>query len=104
MFARISHRLINAHRYYIEQLYNERKTISDRQFDNNYYYQEFLIPTVSRMFNLTMQVYDTSNMEVDIGSIKENQIRGLIESGKQIFHAVKHDSKLLINTTEDETK
>lgn len=102
MFSRVSHRLINAHRYYIEQLYNERKNISDNQFDNNYYYQEFLIPTAGHMFNLTMQMYDTSNMQVHIGSIKENEIQSLIQNGKQIFHAVKHDSMLV--PVESETK
>ncbi|UJR26660.1 hypothetical protein I4U23_007977 [Adineta vaga] len=98
MLSRISHRLINAHKYYIEQLYNERQYIIESQFDDNYYYQEFLIPTVAHMFNLTMLMYDSSNMNVFFTSLSEDDIRQSLKDGKKIFHAVKHNSSLLINT------
>jgi hypothetical protein len=100
MLSRVSRRLINAHEYYVRQLFNERKTLNSSQFDNNYYFQEFLIPTVAHMFNLTMVIYDHSNMEVFCTPLSEDQIRESLAKGKQIFHAVKHDSPLLINATQ----
>jgi len=100
MLSRVSRRLINAHEYYVRQLFNERKTLNSSQFDNNYYFQEFLIPTVAHMFNLTMVIYDYSNMEVFFTALNEDQIRESLAKGKQIFHAVKHDSQLLINATQ----
>ncbi len=100
MLSRVSRRLINAHEYYVRQLFNERKNLNSSQFDNNYYFQEFLIPTVAHMFNLTMVIYDHSNMEVFFTALNEDQIRESLAKGKQIFHAVKHDSPLLINATQ----
>jgi hypothetical protein len=100
MLSRVSRRLINAHEYYVRQLFNERKNLNSSQFDNNYYFQEFLIPTVAHMFNLTMLIYDHSNMEVFFTALSEDQIRESLAKGKQIFHAVKHDSQLLINATQ----
>jgi len=66
----------------------------------NYYFQEFLIPTVAHMFNLTMVIYDHSNMDVYFGALTEDKIREALANCKQIFHAVKHDSQLLINATQ----
>jgi hypothetical protein len=100
MLSRVSRRLINAHEYYVRQLFNERKNLNSSQFDNKYYYQEFFIPTVAHMFNLTMVIYDHSNMEVFCTPLSEDQIRESLAKGKQIFHAVKHDSPLLINATQ----
>ena len=99
MISRISRRLINAHQYYIRQLFNERKTLNSSQFDDSYYYQEFFIPTVAQMFNLTMNMYDHSNMDVYSNILTEDNIRDSLAKNIQIFHAVKHDSPLLINAT-----
>ncbi|CAF0850622.1 unnamed protein product [Adineta steineri] len=99
MLSRVSRRLINAHQYYVQQLLSERKKLNLTQFDNNYYYQEFLIPTVGHMFNLTMLIYDHSKMDVFFLALTENNIRDSLANGKRIFHAVKHDSPLLINAT-----
>jgi hypothetical protein len=102
MLSRVSRRLIKAHEYYVRKLFDERKTLNLNVtvFDNNYYFQEFLIPTVAHMFNLTMVIYDHSNMEVFFTALSEDQIRESLAKGKQIFHAVKHDSPLLINATQ----
>lgn len=100
MLSRVSRRLIKAHQYYIEQMFNERKNLSDNQFDQNYYFQEFLIPTVGHMFNLTMLIYDSSNMEVSFTPLSEDDVARSLKNGKQIFHAVKHQSPLLVNATE----
>ncbi|CAF0952286.1 unnamed protein product [Adineta steineri] len=99
MLSRVSRRLINAHQYYVQQLLSERKKPNVTQFDNDYYYQEFLIPTVGHMFNLTMLIYDYSKMDVYVYRLSENNIRNSLEDGKHIFHSVKHDSPLLINAT-----
>jgi hypothetical protein len=100
MLSRVSRRLINAHESYVRQLFNERKKLNSSQFDNNYYFQEFLIPTAAHMFNLTMAVYDHSNMDVFVIALTEDKIREALANGKRIFHAVKHDSPLLINATQ----
>jgi hypothetical protein len=52
------------------------------------------------MFNLTMVIYDHSNMDVYFGALTEDKIREAIANGKRIFHAVKHDSTLIINGTQ----
>lgn len=100
MLSRVSRRLINAHQYYTRQLFYERKKNNTNKFDNNYYYQEFFTPTVAKMFNLTMVIYDHSNMDVHVSNLNEDNIRRSLANGKQIFHPVKHDSQLLINATQ----
>ncbi|CAF1089002.1 unnamed protein product [Rotaria sp. Silwood1] len=100
MLSRVSRRLIKAHQYYTLQLLNETKQNNASKIDSNYYYQEFFIPTVANMFNLKMLIYDHSLMEVHVSSLTENDIRTLLAKGKHIFHAVKHDSQLLINATQ----
>jgi hypothetical protein len=102
MLSRVSRRLIKAHEYYVRKLFDERKTLNLNVtvFDNNYYFQEFLIPTAAHMFNLTMAVYDHSNMDVFVIALTEDKIREALANGKRIFHAVKHDSPLLINATQ----
>ncbi|CAF0984538.1 unnamed protein product [Adineta steineri] len=99
MISRVSRRLINAHQYYVRKLFSEQKKLNLTQFDNNYYHQEFLIPTVGHMFNLTMLIYDHSKMDVFFLALTENDIRESLAFGKRIFHPVKHDSPLLINAT-----
>ncbi len=99
MLSRVSRRLIHAHQYYIRQLLNETKQNNSIRIDSNYYFQEFFIPTVGRMFNLTMLIYDHSNMDVHVFKLSEDNIRKSLANGKQIFHPVKHDSQLLINAT-----
>ncbi|CAF1472411.1 unnamed protein product [Rotaria sordida] len=99
MLSRVSRRLINAHQYYTLQLLNETKQKNASQIDRNYYYQEFFIPTSAQMFNLTMLMYNRSNMDVGISPLNEDQIHKSLAKGNQIFHPVKHDSQLLINAT-----
>ncbi len=99
MLSRVSRRLIQAHQYYIHQLWEERKQNLSIKIDNNYYYQEFFTPTVAHMFNLTMMIYDHSNMDVHVMRLSEDRIGKSLANGKQIFHPVKHDSQLLINAT-----
>jgi hypothetical protein len=100
MLSRVSRRLINAHHYYIRQLFNERKQNNSTKIDNNYYFQEFFTPTVAHMFNLTMVIYDHSNMDVHVIALSEDNIRRSLANGKRIFHPVKHDSQLLNNATQ----
>jgi hypothetical protein len=99
MLSRVSRRLIDAHQYYIRQLFNERQKNSSNKIDNNYYFQEFFTPTIAHMVNLTMLIYDHSNMDVHVSQLKEDDIRKSLANGKRIFHPVKHDSQLLINAT-----
>jgi len=99
MLSRVSRRLIQAHQYYIHQLWEERKQNLSIKIDNNYYFQEFFTPTVAHMFNLTMMIYDHSNMDIHVIGLSEDQIGKSLANGKQIFHPVKHDSQLLINAT-----
>jgi hypothetical protein len=99
MLSRVSRRLIDAHRYYALQLLDEIKQNPSQSIESNVYYQEFFIPTVAHMFNLSMLIYNHSNMDVHVDSLDEAHIRQAMNNGKQIFHAVKHDSLLLINAT-----
>jgi hypothetical protein len=99
MLSRVSRRLITVHEYYTLQLLNEKQRNSSNKIDRNYYFQEFFIPTVAHMFNLTRVIYDHSNMDVHISALSEEDIRKSLADGKRIFHAVKHDSQLLINAT-----
>ena len=52
------------------------------------------------MSNLTIVVYNDSNMNVNFPPLSEDDIRKSLASGQQIFHAVKHDSQILINATQ----
>ena len=61
----------------------------------NFLYQLF----VGHMFNLTMFSYDHSNMNVHISALTEEDINKSLANGKEIFHPVKHNSRLLINAT-----
>jgi hypothetical protein len=99
MLSRVSRRLIQAHQYYIHQLWEKRKENSSIKIEGNYYFQEFFIPTVARLFNLTTIAYDHSNMDVHVFRLSEDNIRKSLADGKQIFHPVKHDSELLSNAT-----
>jgi len=99
MLSRVSRRLIKAHQYYIQKLFYVKKQLNSSKIDSNYYYQEFFTPTVGHMFNLTMLIYDHSNMDVHVFKLSEDNIRKSLANGKQIFHPVKHDSQLLINAT-----
>lgn len=99
MISRVSRRLIEAHQYYTLQLLDEIKQDPSQSIEGNVYYQEFFIPTVAHMFNLSMHIYDHSNMAVHFRALNEAAIAQAMKSGKQIFHAVKHDSLLLINAT-----
>ncbi|CAF2620555.1 unnamed protein product [Rotaria sp. Silwood2] len=100
MLSRVSRRIIKAHQYYSLQLLNEKKRKNANKIDDNYYYQEFFIPTAANMFNLTMLMYNDSNMDVHVSALSEDNIRVSLAKGKKIFHAVKHDSQLLINATQ----
>ena len=100
MLARISRRLIKVHQYYTWQLLHEKKRKNTSNIDSNYYYQEFFIPTIAHLSNLTMTTYDHSNMDVGISKLSEDRIRQSLAKGKQIFHPVKHDSRLLTNSTQ----
>jgi hypothetical protein len=100
MLSRVSRRLIKAHEYYTLQLLNEKQRNKSNVIDENYYFQEFFIPTVGHMFNLTLRIYNYSNMEVYFSPLSEDDIRNSLANGKQIFHAVKHDSQLLMNGTQ----
>jgi hypothetical protein len=99
MLSRVSSRLVQAHQYYIHQLWEKRKENSSIQIDNNYYFQEFFTPTVAHLFNLTMIIYNHSNMDVHVSQLSEDDIRRSIANGRHIFHPVKHDSQLLSNAT-----
>jgi hypothetical protein len=99
MLSRVSSRLVQAHQYYIHQLWEKRKENSSIQIDNNYYFQEFFTPTVAHLFNLTMIIYDHSNMDVHVFPLSEDGIRRSLANGRHIFHPVKHDSQLLSNAT-----
>jgi hypothetical protein len=99
MLSRVSRRLIQAHQYYARQLFDERQKNSSNKIDNNYYFQEFFTPTIAHMFNLTIIIYNHSNMDVHVSRLSEDNIRKSLANGKQIFHPVKHDSQLLINAT-----
>jgi hypothetical protein len=99
MLSRVSRRLIQAHQYYIHQLWEKRKENSSIQIDGNYYFQEFFIPTAAQLFNLTTIAYDHSNMDVYVFQLSEDDIRKSLADGKRIFHPVKHDSELLSNAT-----
>jgi hypothetical protein len=97
MLSRVSRRLVQAHQYYIKQLWQIRKENSSIRIEDNYYYQEFFTPTVAHMFNLTMIIYDHSKMDVHVFQLSEDNIRKSLTNGKYIFHPVKHDSQLLMN-------
>ncbi|CAF2973038.1 unnamed protein product [Rotaria sp. Silwood2] len=78
----------------------KKKRKNANEIDDNYYYLEFFIPTAANMFNLIMLMYNDSNMDVHISALSEDNIRHSLADGKQIFHAVKHDSQLLVNATQ----
>ncbi len=99
MLLRVSRRLIKTHKYYILQLLHEKERDETNKIDENYYFQEFFIPTVGHMFNLTIFSYDHSNMDVYITALTEEDISKSLVNGKEIFHPVKHNSRLLINAT-----
>ncbi|CAF1487987.1 unnamed protein product [Rotaria sordida] len=99
MLSRISRRLINAHQYYTRQLLHITKKLNASNIDSNYYYQEFVIPTVAHVFNLSMGIYDSSKLDIDVIVLDEGNIRQSLTDGRQIFHPVKHDSLLLVNAT-----
>lgn len=99
MLCRVSYRLVQAHQYYTLELLRAKQQNLSLVIDNNYYYQEFFIPTAAHMSNLRMKIYDHSNMNVHVFRLSEDNIRNSLENGKQIFHSVKHDSLLLINAT-----
>lgn len=100
MLCRVSNRLVQAHQYYTLQLLRAKQQNLSLMIDSNYYYQEFFIPTVAHMFNLRMEIYNHSNMDVHVSQLSEDNIRNSLRNGKQIFHPVKHDSQLLINATQ----
>ena len=102
MLSRISRRLIQAHQYYTIELRRVKQQNHSLSIDDNYYYQEFFIPTVARMFNLTMEMYNHSNMDVHVFQLGEDHIRKSLKNGNEIFHPVKHDSQWLINATQEE--
>lgn len=99
VISRISKRLINAHHHYVRELFREKKRNSSLKIDKNYYYQEFLIPTAAHMFDLKMATYDRSNTFLSAHNLNESEILELLTKGVKIFHAVKHNSQLLINAT-----
>ncbi len=101
MLSLVSRRLIQAHQYYIHQLWEKRKGNSSIQIEGNYFFQEFFIPTAAaaQLFNLTTIAYDLSNLDVHVFPLSEDDIQKSLADGKQIFHPVKHDSELLSNAT-----
>lgn len=99
MFSRVSRRLINAHQYYTLKLLDEKRKINATKIDDNYYYQEFFIPTSANMFNLTIIVYDQSTMKMDFIALSEEDILKSLNKGARIFHPVKHDSQILMNAS-----
>lgn len=96
MFSRVSRRLIEAHRYYTMKLSLYNQSVN---FDKSFYYQEFFIPTVAKMFNLSAAIYNTSTAIINILPLSENDIRRWLNEGKRIFHPVKHRSEVLFNET-----
>lgn len=100
MLCRVSRRLVQAHQYYTMELFRAKQQNISLSIDDNYYFQEFFIPTVAHMFNLTMEIYDHTKMDVHVSQLNEDNIRKSLQNGKEIFHPVKHDSQLLINATQ----
>jgi hypothetical protein len=92
VIARVSRRLIKAHQYYSGELFNMSKRI---RIEGKYYYQEFFIPTVARLQSLTVATYDYTDMNISSNAMSEDDLRCSIARGTRIFHAVKHDSRVL---------
>ena len=99
MLCRVSHRLVRAHKRCLIDSLNEWKEDTSVPFDDGYQYQEFLISTCAHIYDLKMAIYDQSNIVLGLFALKEDFINQSLSKGIQIFHPVKHDSKILSNAT-----
>ncbi len=91
--VRWSRRLIQHHYRYMQLIHKDRLRY---EIDKSYRFQEFIMGTIAKTENLSIEVYSKTNDFIDIalGNMNDTNILYKLKNGKYILHPVKQDSIL----------
>jgi hypothetical protein len=98
--VRWSRRLLQYHYRYMQLIHINRLHY---EFNRDYRFQEFIMGTIAKIENLTVEVYSTnySFIHIILGDMSDMQILTHLRNGRYILHPVKHESILTKHSAQD---
>jgi hypothetical protein len=91
--VRWSRRLLLHHYQYMQLMHENRLGYA---IDSSFRFQEFLLPTIANMENLSIALYNEKyqSTHIDLGNHNDKDILTLLQSGKHIIYPIKYESIL----------